>query len=202
MGPLNQQGTKALLLLLGRMASEGAFMPSPEEAARLLDPAGPTTDLLHRIHQVATSTRLQWRDLLDACRTAYTSLVEMDESVEGQDFERAADIRDTLSKDLKKWKLDLPNTVSKVPDIFSGTSERPAKIALISAEHVLSLLEIENGSRNRRSVELLIDPGSASPILLAQLLSALSDLHRAYGGTGLKFSEQEVRSLLAVETGL
>lgn len=53
--------------------------------------------------------------------------------------------------------------------------------------------------RDRPELELWIDPGHAEQEDLVELFSALSDLHRAYGGNGLIFTRDEQQSPVILE---
>ena len=44
------------------------------------------------------------------------------------------------------------------------------------------------------SISLFIDPGEATSAEIAELYSALSDLHRAYGGAGLELADAEANA--------
>ena len=64
----------------------------------------------------------------------------------------------------------------------------------------VQLVTEQSDISSRLAIDIWIDPGDADPADLAEFYSALSDLHRAHGGTGIVFRDDETQVLAAEGT--
>ena len=85
---------------------------------------------------------------------------------------------------------DWEGVTKQLAEVFLGQGSERKEKKYVASDATYSIKPRADDPRNW-SFDLLVDPGEANENDLAELYEAFSELHRAYGGVGLIFRNDE-----------